>query len=112
MRERAGSGTAWFADHGLTSGTTFHFVTDGIESALARARDAARDNDVLLGGGVATIRQFWRARPLDEFHFIQVPILLGTGESLFHDLDVRKLGYACTKRIATPIATHLVLTRT
>ena len=96
----------------MKGGTTFHFVTDGIESALARARDAARDQDIVLGGGVATVRQFLRARLIDELHLVQAPVLLGTGESLFANLDVRQLGYSCTERVASPAATHFVLTRT
>jgi dihydrofolate reductase len=95
----------------MKGGTTFHFVTDGIEAALARARDAAQGKDVRVGGGVDTIRQFWRARLLDELHLVQMPVLLGKGESLFADLDARALGYACTERVATPNATHIVLTR-
>jgi len=91
--------------------TTFHFVTGGIEVALARAREAAQGRDVRVGGGVATIRQFWRARLLDEVHLVQMPVLLGSGASLFPDLNVRELGYACTERVATPRATHLVITR-
>jgi dihydrofolate reductase len=95
----------------MKGGTTFHFVNDGIESAFARAREAAQGKDVRVGGGVATIRQYLRARLLDELHLVQMPALLGTGESLFADLDVRQLGYECTERVATPNATHIVLTR-
>jgi dihydrofolate reductase len=95
----------------MKGGTTFHFVTGGIGDALARARQVAQGKDVRVGGGVATIRQFWRARLLDELHLVQMPVLLGTGESLFADLDARGLGYGCTERVATENATHLVLTR-
>jgi dihydrofolate reductase len=95
----------------MKGGTTFHFVTDGIENAFARAREAAQGKDVRLGGGPDTIRQFWRARLLDELHLVQMPVLLGRGESLFEGLDARALGYECTERVATPIATHIVLTR-
>jgi len=96
----------------MHGGTTFHFVTDGIESALARARDAAQGEDIVVGGGVATVRQFLRARLIDEMHLVQGTTLLGTGESLFADLDLRQLGYSCTERVTSPNATHLVLTRT
>ena len=95
----------------MKGGTTFHFVTGGIEAALARAREAAGAKDVRIGGGVATIREYWRARLLDELHLVQMPVLLGSGESLFTDLDARALGYECSERVVTPNATHLVLTR-
>jgi dihydrofolate reductase len=91
--------------------TTFHFVTNGIEDALQRARKAASGKDVRLGGGVATIRQFWRARLIDELHLAFAPVFLGDGESLFEGIDVAGLGYEVTEHAATPAATHIVLTR-
>jgi dihydrofolate reductase len=66
----------------MTGGTTFHFVTDGIEAALERATAAARGADVRLGGGVSTVQQYARARLLDEIHVAVVPVLLGGGERL------------------------------
>ena len=78
---------------GHDGGTTFHFVTDGIFSALERAKDAANGLDVRLGGGVATIKQYLRAGLIDEMHIAIAPILLGSGENLFSDIDVRSLGY-------------------
>jgi dihydrofolate reductase len=66
----------------MAGGTTFHFVTDGIEAALKRAFDAADGRDVRLGGGVATIRQYLRAGLIDELHVAVVPVLLGGGERL------------------------------
>jgi dihydrofolate reductase len=95
----------------MKGGTTFHFVTGGIEDALARARAAAGDRDVRVGGGVETIRQYWRAGLLDELHLVQMPVLLGRGESLFPGLDARTLGYRCTERVVTPHATHVVLSK-
>jgi dihydrofolate reductase len=95
----------------MRGGTTFHFVTGGIEDALERAREAAGGKHVRLGGGVATIRQYLRARLIDELHVAFAPVLLGSGEALFADLDVPALGYAVTEHVATPAATHLVLTR-
>jgi dihydrofolate reductase len=72
--------------------TTFHFVTDGIHSALAQAREAAKGKDVRLGGGVSTIRQYLQAGLIDELHVPVRPILLGEGEELWHGLDMRARG--------------------
>jgi len=96
----------------MAGGTTFHFVTDGIESALKRARESANGQDVRLGGGVATIQQYLRARLIDEMHFAIAPTLLGSGEKLFAGLDAVALGYRCTGHIPTANATHITLTRT
>jgi dihydrofolate reductase len=95
----------------MNGGTTFHFVTDGIHAALNRAVDAAKGKDVRLGGGVATIRQYLRAGLIDEMHLAMSPVLLGAGESLLEGIDAPKLGYQCTERVATPNATHLVITK-
>ena len=93
----------------MKGGTTFHFVPAGIESALQRAKDAAGEKDVRIGGGAATIRQYLRARLIDELHLALRPILLGSGENLFAGLDVPALGYRCTEHAATEHATHVVL---
>lgn len=95
----------------MEGGTTFHFVTDGIHAALARAREAARGQDVRLGGGVATVRQFLRDALVDELHIALSPILLGSGEALFPDINLPALGYRCVERVATHDATHVVLRR-
>ena len=95
----------------MEGGTTFHFVTDGIEAALQRARDAARGHDVRLGGGVATIRQYLRAGLVDEMHLAIAPTLLGAGEHLLAGIDLPALGFRCSERAATPAAMHVVLTR-
>src|ERR1700682_4987677 len=68
----------------MDGGTTFHFVTEGIENALARAREAAAGKDIRLGGGVSTIRAYLRAGLIDEMHLADSPVLLGSGESLFN----------------------------
>jgi dihydrofolate reductase len=73
----------------MAGGTTFHFVTEGIEAALDRARAAAEGAHVRLGGGASTVRQYLRAGLLDELHVAVVPVLLGSGERLFGDLARR-----------------------
>jgi len=95
----------------MEGGTTFRFVTDGIESALRQARDAAGGKDIRIGGGVSTIQQYLRAGLIDEMHLVMSPIFLGAGESLFAGLDLPALGYACTDRVSTPGATHLMVTK-
>ena len=95
----------------MEGGTTFHFVTDGIAVALARAREAAGGKDVRVGGGVNVIQQYVRQRLIDEMHIAISPVLLGSGERLFDGIDLPALGYACTKHVASPLATHVVLTR-
>jgi len=95
----------------MKGGTTFHFVTEGIEAALARAREAAGGRDVRVGGGVATVRQYLRARLVDEMHLAMSPVLLGEGESLFHGIDAHALGYECERHVAGERAVHLYLRR-
>lgn len=95
----------------MEGGTTFHFVTDGIEAALAQARAAAGDLDVKIGGGVSTVRQYLLAGAIDELHLAVSPVLLGRGESLFAGIDLPGLGYRVTEAVPTEGATHLVLTR-
>jgi dihydrofolate reductase len=95
----------------MKGGTTFHFVTDGIEAALRRAREAAGGKDVRLGGGVATIQQYLRAGLVDELHLAIAPVLLGSGENLFAGIDMVGLGYKRTEHVATPAATHIVLSK-
>jgi dihydrofolate reductase len=91
--------------------TTFHFVTDGIESALQRASAAANGKDIRIGGGVATIQQFLRAGRIDELHLAISPVLLGSGERLFEGINMLELGYRCTEHASTPKATHVVLSK-
>jgi dihydrofolate reductase len=95
----------------MAGGTTFHFITDGIQSALKRAKESANGRDIRLGGGVATIQQFLRARLIDELHLVIAPILLGSGEQLFAGLDAVALGYSCSEHRSSANATHIVLTR-
>lgn len=95
----------------MSGGTTFHFVTDGIDAALRRATEAANGKDVRVGGGSATIRQYLRAGLIDEMHLTISPVLLGSGEHLLADIDMNKLGYRCSEHVPTPAATHIVLTK-
>jgi dihydrofolate reductase len=95
----------------MAGGTTFHFVTEGIHTALQRAKESANGQDVRLGGGVATIQQYLRARLIDEMHLAIAPVLLGSGEQLFADLNAVALGYRCSEQVSTANVTHIVLTR-
>ncbi|MGE5837798.1 MAG: dihydrofolate reductase family protein [Acidobacteriota bacterium] len=93
----------------MRGGTEFQFVTDGIDAALAQAKAAAGARHVRLGGGVSTIRQYLRAGLIDELHLAFRPVLLGSGEHLLGGIDVRALGYECTKTVAGERATHLFI---
>ena len=95
----------------MEGGTTFHFVTDGIESALAQAKAAAGDLDVKICGGTSTIRQYLLTKAIDELHLAVSPIVLGAGESLFAGIDLPSLGYHVTEVVPTELATHIVLSR-
>lgn len=95
----------------MEGGTTFYFVTDGPEAALARAREAAGTKDVRLGGGVNVIQQYLRLRLLDEMHIAISPVLLGAGERLFDGVNLPELGYACTTHVASQRATHVVFSK-
>jgi dihydrofolate reductase len=95
----------------MEGGTVFHFVTEGIEAALDRARAAASGKDVRIGGGAATIRQYLQAGLVDEMHLAISPILLGQGESLFQELDLPALGYRVKEHVSSGAAMHLVVKR-
>ena len=93
----------------MAGGTEFRFVTQGIHAALEQARAAAAGRNVRIGGGVSTVRQYLRAGLIDEAHLAVRPALLGAGESLFADLDLRALGYECVDHVAGERATHVFL---
>ncbi|MGA2778034.1 MAG: dihydrofolate reductase family protein [Steroidobacteraceae bacterium] len=95
----------------MNGGTVFHFVSDGIESALKQADEAAAGQTVRLGGGVATIRQYLRAGLIDEMHLAIAPVLLGAGEALFAGINAASLGLQCVEHVPTARATHVVLKR-
>lgn len=93
----------------MEGGTIFHFVTGGIEAALERAREAAGERDVRIGGGAAAIRQYLDARLIDEMHLAVSPILLGGGAALFAGLDLPALGYEVAEHVPGEAATHVVI---
>lgn len=93
----------------MTGGTEFHFVTEGLHAALEQATKAAGGKDVRLGGGVATVRQYLQAGLIDELHLAVRPVLLGSGEHLFHGINMRALGYECVKHVAGERALHVFL---
>ena len=95
----------------MEGGTTFIFVTEGIEAALEQARAAAGDLDVKIAGGVETVRQFLGAGLVDELHLAVSPVVLGAGEAIFAGIDLPALGFRVTEHQATDHATHVVLTR-
>jgi dihydrofolate reductase len=93
----------------MEGGTTFYFITGGIEEALRLAKQAAGDKDVKVGGGVSTVRQYLQAGLIDSLHFAIAPVFLGQGEALFTGIDLPDLGFAMTERKVTEHATHVVL---
>jgi dihydrofolate reductase len=95
----------------MEGGTTFHFVTDGLESALRQAKDAAKDKDVRIGGGVSVIRQYLSAGQIDEMHFAVSPVLLGEGEALFSGINLAQLGFVPVRTVCGEGATHVFLAR-
>ncbi len=91
--------------------TTFYFVTEGIDVALARAREAAGDEDIRLGGGAETVREFLAARLLDSVRLAVVPVKLGSGERLIEKVGEWPSGYECSSITEGEGATHYVLDR-
>jgi dihydrofolate reductase len=90
----------------MEGGTTFHFITDGIESALEQARRAAGDKDVALGGGAKVAQQYLKAGLVDEIEVNLVPTLLGSGERLFEGVNDLH-GLRLVRTVAAPNVTHL-----
>jgi len=89
----------------MQGGTTFHFVTDGIESALEQARAAAGDGDVSIAGGASCVRQYLAAGLLDQLHLHIAPVVLGAGERLLEDVGDPKL--EPIEVVASPAVTHV-----
>jgi len=96
----------------MAGGTTFHFVTDGLETALQRATEAAGGKDVRIGGGVATIREALRKQLVDELHVIIVPVILGAGERLWQNVGTWPEGYVCDELQASSSVAHMHFMRT
>jgi dihydrofolate reductase len=88
-------------------GTTFHFVNDGIESALRQARAAAKNKDVRIGGGANVILQYLNAGLIDDFTLSLAPIFLGDGLRLFDKVDSPKMSFDSVDAIRSPMVTHL-----
>lgn len=93
----------------MEGGTTFHFVTGGIEDALEQAEAAAKGKDIKIGGGVSTVRQYLQAGLIDEMHFAIAPVVLGKGEAMFAGIDLPSLDFRIAAHEATEKATHIVL---
>ena len=95
----------------MEGGTTFTFVTDGTESALAQAFAAADGQDVRLGGGASAVQQYLRAGLVDELHVAIVPVLLRGGERLFEDPDGVPEGYEVVEFVSSPAVSHVRLAK-
>jgi dihydrofolate reductase len=93
----------------MEGGTTFYFVTSGIEDAARRAAEAAGGKDVRIGGGVSTIQQYLRAGVIDEMHLVVSPVLIGAGEKFFGDLDLVKRGFRVTRYANSERVMHVVM---
>lgn len=93
----------------MDGGTSFHFVTDGIASALEKAKAAAGDKNVKIAGGVSVVRQYLQAGLIDEMHLAIPPVVLGRGEAMFAGIDLPALGFSVAERAVTDAATHIVL---
>jgi dihydrofolate reductase len=93
----------------MKGGTTFYFVTDGVESALKQAKQAANEKDVRIGGGVSTIRQYLAGGHIDEMHLALSPVLMGDGENLFGRMNWHELGLVVDRTVPGEHATHVVI---
>lgn len=93
----------------MQGGTTFHFITDGLESALKKAKEAAAGKDVRIGGGVSVIRQYLLTGHIDEMHLALSPVFLGEGETLFSGIDLPKLGFTVCSSVPGENATHIFI---
>ena len=95
----------------LEGGTVFHFVTDGPEAVLARAKDVAGAKDIRIGGGASVVRQYLQGRLIDEARLAVSSAFVGAGENLFVGLNLPSLGYACVESVTGESATHVTIRR-
>jgi dihydrofolate reductase len=95
----------------MEGGTTFHFVTDGLQPALKKAKESAQGKEVRIGGGVSVIRQYLIAGQIDEMHLAVTPVLLGEGEHLFYGINLHQLGFRLIRTVAGENATHVFITK-
>jgi dihydrofolate reductase len=95
----------------MQGGTTFHFVTDGIETALERALDAAGGRDVSIGGGASTAKQYLRAGLVDAMRIHVTPVLLGAGERLFDGVGDALAAFECVELVSSPAVAHFTYAR-
>jgi dihydrofolate reductase len=95
----------------MEGGTVFHFITEGIDVALQRAKQSANGKDIQISGGVQTIKQYLKEGLVDEMHLVISPIILGSGERLFDDINLTQLGYKCIKSENSEKAMHVFITK-
>ena len=95
----------------MQGGTTFHFVTDGIEAALELALDAAGGRDVSIGGGAATAQQYLRAGLVDMMRIHVTPVLLSAGERLFDGVGATLSAFECVELVSSPAVAHFTYVR-
>ena len=93
----------------MGGGTTFHFITDGLESALEKAKEAAKERDVRIGGGVSVVRQYLIAGQVDELHLALSPVLLGEGEHLFSGINLPELGFTPRRIVFGENVLHVLI---
>lgn len=95
----------------MEGGTTFYFITDGIDAALEAAKKAANGKDIRIGGGASTVRQFLQAGYIDELQITFSPVFLGAGENLFAGIDLPALGFNQIQKIDGEKAMHVIVTK-
>jgi dihydrofolate reductase len=93
----------------MEGGTTFLFITDGLESALNQAKEAAKGKDIRIGGGVSVVRQYLQSGWIDELHLALSPVLLGAGENLFFGVNLPALGFTDVRTVPGENATHVLV---